>query len=893
MISSSTEVRVIALAAKFTDLAQRTAAARELAVEFGAHDLVVFVRDPENGVLLPAQGFRQTLPQGQPWRTFLAQAQEKGVARADLPFSSLETRTSATGIATADLAVFVLLGGAPSHDTVESARPLFLLLAVALRNENAAAAARQEAIAARSAAHQEQKLLAALDASRARATASAQEARRRATLASDVGVALTKSQPLRSSLQECAQALVKNLDAAFARLWTLNEEESVLELQASAGLYTHLDGPHGRVPVGSFKVGLIAQERKSHFTNDVVNDNRVSDREWAKREGMVSFAGYPLIVADRLVGVMALFARHALTDEILLTLGSVADAIAAGVERRRAEAKLAEESRIVETLHRIGISLSAELDLQKLVQQVTDEGTKLTRAAFGAFFYNVVNESGEAYLLYALSGAPREAFSHFPLPRPTGLFGPTFRGEGVIRLDDVQRDPRYGKNAPHHGMPAGHLPVRSYLAVPVISRSKAVLGGLFFGHPEVGVFTERDAMLVLGIAAQAAVGMDNARLFEEARRTASALREADRRKDEFLAMLAHELRNPLAPITTALELVLTRAGDRDDLARPLSVLRRQTHHLTKLVDDLLEVSRITSGKIRLEREALDAAVAVNRAIEISRPLIDAKKHDLSVSLPRESVLIDADPTRFAQVLGNLLNNAAKYTDEGGQIRIALSREGKEATFRVRDTGIGISKELLPRLFELFTQADTSLDRSQGGLGIGLTLVRSLVELHGGSVQAKSEGPGLGSEFVVRLPLAATQSVIGAEDLDQRPKMEPRRIVLVDDNVDAAETLAEFLADAGHEVRVAFDGPSSLEVVRAHKPDLVLLDIGLPRLDGYAVARELRREHGDTIILVALTGYGQEDDRRRSAEAGFDHHFVKPLHLDALAKLLSQSRKGLA
>jgi PAS domain S-box-containing protein len=368
-----------------------------------------------------------------------------------------------------------------------------------------------------------------------------------------------------------------------------------------------------------------------------------------------------------------------------------------------------------------------------------------------------------------------------------------------------------------------------------------------------------------------------------------ALKDADRRKDEFLAMLAHELRNPLAPVTTALQLVRARAGDRDDLARPLAVMARQTQHLSKLVDDLLEVSRITRGKIRLDRDTIDASVAVNRAVEISRPLIESKKHDLQVSLPHEPLWIDADATRLAQVLGNLLNNAAKYTDQGGRIWVTCERDGVTAVFRVRDNGIGIPGELMPRLFELFTQADTSLDRSQGGLGIGLTLVRALTELHGGSVHALSEGAGKGSEFVVRLPLTTrpkSKERTGSHTRTRR--IDPRRVVVVDDNLDAAETLAEFLSDDGHDVRLAYDGPSSLEAIRGHKPDVVFLDIGLPRLDGYEVARQLRREHGDRIILVALTGYGQAEDRRRTKEAGFDHHLVKPVQLEALSKVLSQA-----
>ena len=284
---------------------------------------------------------------------------------------------------------------------------------------------------------------------RKRAEESLIERSRLATLSADIGVALNQADTLQQILQRCTEALVQHLDVAFARIWTLDEKEQVLELQASAGMYTHLDGTHSRVPVGQLKIGLIAQERKPHLTNEVMGDPRVSDREWARREGMVAFAGYPLIVEDRLVGVVAMFARKPLTEATLQALSSVANGIALGIERKQAEERLKEQTEIVETIYRIGQVLSAELDLQKLVQAVTDAATELTDARFGSFFYNVYTEQGGEYMLYTLSGVPREAFAHFPMPRATDLFGPTFRGEGTIRIDDVKKDSRYGKNSPY------------------------------------------------------------------------------------------------------------------------------------------------------------------------------------------------------------------------------------------------------------------------------------------------------------------------------------------------------------------------------------------------------------------------------------------------------------
>ena len=395
-----------------------------------------------------------------------------------------------------------------------------------------------------------------------------------------------------------------------------------------------------------------------------------------------------------------------------------------------------------ETLNRIGRALSSELDFERLLQAVTDAATEVCGAKFGAFFYNRKNEAGESYMLYTLSGVAREAFSGFPMPRNTAVFAPTFAGEAIVRSDDITRDPRYGLSEPHRGMPRGHLPLKSYLAVPVTSRSGEVIGGLFFGHPDAGIFTERAERLVAGIASQAAVAIDNARLY-------GSLQEETRRKDEFLAVLAHELRNPLAPIRTGLDL-LRAASLTPVVTQVRTIMERQVAQLTRLVDDLLEVSRISSGKIELRRETLDLGTVIASGLETSRGAIEAAHHTLDVTLPREPLYVDADFVRLTQVVANLLNNAAKYTNAGGSIVLEARREDAHAVISVRDNGIGISAELLPRVFDMFAQADRT--RSGSGLGVGLTLVKRLVELHGGEVHARSAGLGQGSEFVVRLPL---------------------------------------------------------------------------------------------------------------------------------------------
>jgi len=382
------------------------------------------------------------------------------------------------------------------------------------------------------------------------------------------------------------------------------------------------------------------------------------------------------------------------------------------------------------------------------------------------------------------------------------------------------------------------------------------------------------------------------RLLEaELQRRVEELAEADRRKDEFLATLAHELRNPLAPILSALELMRLRTADDPTLKGLMDAVERQTWHLARLVDDLLEVSRITRGKVRLRKEPLDLETVVARAVETSRPFIEARKHELSVSPPGEPVRLEADPIRLEQVLINLLNNAAKYTDPGGRIWLTWAREGGEAVVRVRDTGIGIPPEMLSRIFDLFTQVDRSLDRAQGGLGIGLTLVRNLIEMHGGAVSADSAGPGRGSEFVVRLPAlppGPEPEAAESEPVTTKPKARGsgRRVLVVDDNVDAATTLGELLRLWGHKVWVAYDGPGAIQETLAHQPEVVLLDIGLPEMDGYEVARRLQQIGPEKPMLIALTGYGQEEDQCQSEKAGFAHHFTKPINLVTLQQVLS-------
>jgi CheY-like chemotaxis protein/nitrogen-specific signal transduction histidine kinase len=386
-----------------------------------------------------------------------------------------------------------------------------------------------------------------------------------------------------------------------------------------------------------------------------------------------------------------------------------------------------------------------------------------------------------------------------------------------------------------------------------------------------------------------AMALERDRLFAELQPRNDALAEADRRKDQFLAMLGHELRNPLAPVLNAVRLLRDEEVPTETRRNALDAADRQVRHMARLVDDLLDVNRIRSGKVQLRKSELDLGHVVEAAVQSVETLFRQREHVLELALPAEPLRMEGDPLRLTQVVMNLLTNAAKYTDPGGRVGVRLGRAGNEALLTVEDDGIGIPTELLPRVFDLFVQGEQAVDRSRGGLGIGLALVKSLVEMHGGTVVAESDGPGKGSRFRVRLPVLAPgpSTTAPAPVNGVRPGGAPRwQILVVEDNEDIRVTLAELLRRRGHQVEEAADGESALEVATSRRPDVALVDIGLPSLDGFAVARRLRELSPDTR-LVAMTGYGSPDDRRRGAEAGFGAHLVKPVDIDELTALLAQ------
>ncbi|HLW65486.1 MAG TPA: PAS domain S-box protein [Gemmataceae bacterium] len=376
---------------------------------------------------------------------------------------------------------------------------------------------------------------------------------------------------------------------------------------------------------------------------------------------------------------------------------------------------------------------------------------------------------------------------------------------------------------------------------------------------------------------------------EDLKRAQEILKDADRRKNEFLATLAHELRNPLAPIRNGLELIRVSKNGHPEIETARGMMERQLSQLVRLVDDLLDVSRITRGKVELHAECIDLAHVLQHAIETSRPLIETEGHQLELQLPPEPVFVHADFVRLAQIFSNLLNNAAKFTPEGGRIEVKAGRQGDEAVISIKDNGIGIAPEHLPKLFEMFSQLTPALERTQGGLGIGLTLSKGLVEMHGGMIEAHSDGPGNGSEFIVRLPVDKSARPAAPPAGQEAAPSEARfRILLVDDNRDTANTMAKLLRFLGHEIQAAYDGEEAVAAAKSFQPDVVLMDIGLPKLNGYEAARRIRAEPwGQEMTLIALTGWGQDEDRRRSQEAGFDHHLVKPIRMAAIEKLLTE------
>jgi signal transduction histidine kinase/ActR/RegA family two-component response regulator len=668
-------------------------------------------------------------------------------------------------------------------------------------------------------------------------------------------------------------------------------------------------------PLDAFGPTVTAKLRQGRSVriDDVDADERTAPHAAACADlGARALVIVPIIEEARLSAVFYLHeptARH-WTDQEVAMAEDVARHTREVVRRSRVEESLRDESRILETVNRAGRALASTLDLDTLAQAITDAGKELSGARFGAF-YNNMGGPGDEMRLYALSGASRAQFDGLG-PSAARIFRPILDGDAPVRCDDMALDSSCAAPAcaapAADGTPPAQLPVRSYLAVPVVSQSGKVLGGLFLGHPAPGMFTERTERIVAGLAAQAAVAMDNAHLYEIAQKSAlerDALLQSERAarvqaerlshtKDEFLAMLAHELRNPLAPISSSASLLSLQFANEPRICQTSSIISRQVKHMSRLIDDLLDVSRVTRGLVKLKLATVDFRDVVSGALDQTRPLVLEKSHHVTVQLPDTPVYVRGDQTRLVQSVANIVGNAAKYTQKAGTLAICLRHADGRMLLEVRDNGSGMPPDLVPNVFDLFTQGARTLARSQGGLGLGLTLVKRLVDLHDGEVTAHSDGVGCGSTFTLSLPCVSAI----CDDADAPPEdaAPPRaklgrqlRVLIVDDNTDAADSLATLLQVQGHATSVEYDAPSALRRARSERPDVMLIDIGLPDIDGYQLAGSLRAlPELAATVPVAVTGYGQAKDRERGLEAGFAHHLVKPVDMTALVRILESS-----
>jgi PAS domain S-box-containing protein len=577
---------------------------------------------------------------------------------------------------------------------------------------------------------------------------------------------------------------------------------------------------------------------------------------------------------------------------------------------KRAEQALRDESHVLELLNNTGSILASTRDLRSLLRAATEAALGVSGARFGAFIHYGQEGDGTLFSMVTLSGATSAEFQSFGEPRASMLYPPDLRAEGLVRVDDIAQDPRYAGSAPQFGLPAGHPAVRSYMAVPVAARSGELLGTMFFGHPEPGVFTERSERIVRGIAAQAAIAVDNTRLYDATRRAAEerkvllenereARAEAERSsqmKDEFLATLSHELRTPLSAILGWSQVLRRGSRDGADLQRGLQTIERNARAQAQLIEDLLDMSRITSGKVLLDMQAILPSSFIDAAIETVRPAADAKHITIEKHYLAPGALVAGDTGRLQQVIWNLLSNAIKFTPRDGLVAVEVGERdtegGKVVAITVRDNGVGIRPEFITHVFERFRQEDASMTRRHGGLGLGLSIVKHLVEQHGGTVRAESAGEGLGASFTIELPRAEAPAagsrpargspapMPAAEPLDAAARdLGGLTVLVVDDARDGRELIARILTDCHARVRVAASAREAFDALRADRPDVLVSDLGMPEVDGFELigwVRALPREAGGQLPAIALTAFARPEDRLKALEAGFSTHISKPV-----------------
>jgi len=573
---------------------------------------------------------------------------------------------------------------------------------------------------------------------------------------------------------------------------------------------------------------------------------------------------------------------------------------------KRAEQALRDESHVLELLNSTGTTLASTRDLRSLLQAVTDAATDIAGARHGAFLYHGQDTgSGNLFSLFTVSSASPAEFEAFGEPGSSGLFAPGLPGEalsdqGVLRSDDILFDARF------QSLPSAHPPLRSYLAVPVVAHSGEALGTMFFGHPEPGIFSERTERIVRGIAAQAAVAIDNARLYEAAQRAAEerkvllenervARAEAERvsnMKDEFLATLSHELRTPLSAILGWAQVLRRGSRDQNDLQRGLQTIERNARSQAQLIEDLLDMSRITSGKVLLDMQTVAPAGFIDAAVETVRPAADAKNIRIEKHYTLDGGMVAGDPARLQQVVWNLLSNAIKFTPRDGRVDIDLSRNDSSILITVRDNGAGIKPEFITHVFERFRQGDASMTRRHGGLGLGLAIVKQLIEQHGGTVRAESAGEGQGASFTIELPLAKQQaptsrSAARAAMILPTPSTPEMTVLdlsgvdalVVDDDRDARELIKRILNDCGATVRIAASARDAIALFTEAPPQLLISDLGMPEVDGFELldwVRRLPRAQGSQVPAIALTAFARSEDRLRALESGFSAHISKPV-----------------
>ena len=576
-------------------------------------------------------------------------------------------------------------------------------------------------------------------------------------------------------------------------------------------------------------------------------------------------------------------------------------------EKKRAQAALREQAEIIETVNRLGPVLAAELDLHKLVQAVIDAAIDITDAPFGSFCYNAVEIDGTPHMLCAFSGTHQKSSGPPEQPLNDQTLATNFPTKSTILIEDLATANAEVRAAAQHGIHPADQGFASYLAVPVVSRSGEIYGGLFFGHPEPNKFSERAARIVEGIAAQAAIAMDNARLYEAAKHARTAAEtaarhaeESSRLKEEFLATVSHELRTPLNAILGWARMLRLGKIQPDAVNKALDTIERNAQAQAQLIEDLLDVSRIVTGKLRMDVRPVDPATFTEAAIEAVHPAAEAKGVRIIKVIDTGPVSVPGDPVRLQQVIWNLLSNAVKFTPRGGRVQVQLERVNSHVEIAVSDTGQGIAPEFLPHVFDRFRQADQAINRQHGGMGLGLAIVRHLVEMHGGSVTVASRGENQGATFTVRLPVSPVYQIDPEEGRihpgDQRVLLHPDdsdrldgvRILVVDDEQDTRELLSAGLTDCGARVAVRSSAEEGLKALVADRPDVVISDIGMPGVDGYEFIKRLRAlppEAGGNIPAVALTAYARVEDRLRALRAGYEMHVPKPVELTELCAVI--------